>query len=388
VKLRVLVIVLLLAVGGAAVFVTLGGLPTAAGADTSKYLTAAATTGNVTQSVAATGTVAATETWALAFGGPPQLVADGATPTAGSGTWRVASVKAAVGQAVKKGALLATASTSDLDAQLTSARTSLRSARIQERQAKATLDAASGTAAIRQAKIQYYAAVNARREATTTVSNLRTQIREARIVAPIDGTITAVDIAPGSDSTGTAFTIASSTYDVTADVAESDISSVSMGQDATVTVAAIDAAIQGKVSAIAPAASSSDSSGVVSFPVTVTLTGGPSTLRPGMTTDITIVSASADNVLTIPSEALRGSTGSYRVQVLGADGVPVSRDVAVGLVTATTSEIKSGLTEGEIVVTGTAAQRAATSGNGNGNGRNSFGGGLALPGGGVTFSKP
>jgi RND family efflux transporter MFP subunit len=220
------------------------------------------------------------------------------------------------------------------------------------------------------------------------VANLRTQIREARIVAPIDGTITAVDLAPGSDSTGTAFTIASSTYDVTADVAESDISSVSMGQDATVTVAAIDAAIQGKVSAIAPAASSSSgSSGVVSFPVTVTLTGAPGALRPGMTTDVTIVSASADNVLTIPSEALRGSTGSYRVQVLGADGVPVSRDVTVGLVTATTSEIRSGLTEGEVVVTGTSAQRAATSGNGNG--RNGFGGGgLAVPGGGVTFSKP
>ena len=45
-------------------------------------------------------------------------------------------------------------------------------------------------------------------------------------------------------------------------------------------------------------------------------------------------------------------TGDYSVMVLGADGQPQAKPVEVGLVTNTTAEIKSGLTEGEAVVTG------------------------------------
>jgi hypothetical protein len=90
-----------------------------------------------------------------------------------------------------------------------------------------------------------------------------------------------------------------------------------------------------------------------------------------------------DRRLTIPSAALRGTTGSYRVQVLGTDGMPVSRDVTVGLVTSSLAEVMSGLSDGELVVTGTASQlaNAGTSG-----GR--FGGGaIGVPGGG-TFVRP
>jgi hypothetical protein len=166
---------------------------------------------------------------------------------------------------------------------------------------------------------------------------------------------------------------------------------MSVGQDATVTVGAIDATIQGTVSAIAPTAGDSSGSGsVVSYPVTVTLTGAPSALRAGMTADITIVTASATNVLTIPAEALRGTAGNYRVQVMGADGTPTLTAVEVGLVTSTTAEIKSGLTEGETVVTGTAADRTATSGSGtNGfGGRGIGGGGVTVNGGGPVFTRP
>ena len=37
---------------------------------------------------------------------------------------------------------------------------------------------------------------------------------------------------------------------------------------------------------------------------------------------------------------------------MGADGTPTAKPVEVGLVTNTTAEIKSGLTEGQAVVTG------------------------------------
>ena len=107
------------------------------------------------------------------------------------------------------------------------------------------------------------------------------------------------------------------------------------------------------MSAIAPAAGDSSGSGdVVSYPVTVTLTGAPSALRAGMTADITIVTDSATNVLTIPPRrcAARPATSGPGAPGRRHAGL---KPVEVGLVTSTTAEITSGLTEGEAVVTGT-----------------------------------
>ncbi len=388
-KLKLFVIVLLVVAGGAAVATSVGGLQLTGTANATQYLTSPATTGDVTDSVAATGTIASTQGYDLGFGAAPVLTTD-ASAAAGTGTWTVTEVKAQVGQSVKQGDVLAKASTADLQQQLLSAEASLRAARLGEKQAKEALEDASGTDAVRQAKVGRYNATNARREAQQQVDDLRTQIRYATLVAPIDGTITAVNIGTGLDSTGTAISMSTSTYEVTADVVESDISSMTVGQDATITVDAIDATIQGTVSAIAPTAGESSGSGsVVSYPVTVTLTGAPSALRPGMTADITIVTASAADVLTIPAEALRGTAGDYRVQVLGADGTPTTKPVSVGLVTSTTAEITSGLTEGEAVVTGTAADRAATSGSNNGFSRGFGGSGpVVVNGGPGELTKP
>ena len=71
-KLKLLVIVALVVAGGAAVFVSVGGgLPFAGNANATQYLTAAASTGDVTDSVAATGTIAANPAYDLGFGAAP-----------------------------------------------------------------------------------------------------------------------------------------------------------------------------------------------------------------------------------------------------------------------------------------------------------------------------
>ena len=71
-KLKILAIVALGAIGVGAAFVAVGGLPASAATPT-KYLTSAATTGDVTKDVAATGTVATTASYGLAFGTPAHL---------------------------------------------------------------------------------------------------------------------------------------------------------------------------------------------------------------------------------------------------------------------------------------------------------------------------
>jgi membrane fusion protein, macrolide-specific efflux system len=383
VKLKLLAVVVLLLVGGAAVFVSLGGLP-AQGVTPSRYLTATAAVGDVTDAVAATGTIVPTASYALGFGADPQLLTD-TTANVGTGTWHVTDVTAVVGKTVKKGDLLASADTADLELQLKIATNVLANATLEETIAKETLDDTSGTSATRRAWIAYRNARTARWQATQQRDDLLAQRTRATLVSPIDGIVTEVAIATGSDATGTAITVATSTFEVTAEVVESDVTSMQVGQPSTVTVDAIGARIDGSVSAIAPAPASVSGSGdVVSYPVTVTIGTAPTELRAGMTAEITIVTASATNVLNVPSEALQGTTGSYRVQVVGTDGAVVTRNVTVGLVTSTTAEIRSGLAAGDVVVTGiSSAQQGTTTGGGGGGPGGGFG-----PGGGRFVPQP
>jgi hypothetical protein len=88
----------------------------------------------------------------------------------------------------------------------------------------------------------------------------------------------------------------------------------------------------------------------------------------------------------VPAAALVGTTGNYAVRILGADGQPQVKQVDVGLVTSSLAEIKSGLDQGEAVITGTASDRTQTTvTNGFGPGGGTFiggGGGGRFTGGG------
>jgi len=193
--------------------------------------------------------------------------------------------------------------------------------------------------------------------------------------------VTAVNVVKGLDApTGDAIVVAGSGLQVTAEVVESDLAKVVVGQTATVSISALGASVTGKVTAIAPTATDG-SNGVVSYATTIVLTDAPKAARAGMTADVTINVASATGVLTVPVAALRGSAGDYSVLVLDATGQPVPKAVEVGLVTASQAEITSGLADGEAVVIGVnTAQNQTTVTNGGGFNRGLGGGGVAVPG--------
>lgn len=367
-KLKVAVIVVLLLLGAGAVFVALGGLPRN-GSASSTLLTAVVTRGDVIDEVAATGTVAASASYGLAFGSPARPITDdGAATSAGSSTaWHVSEVSVRVGDAVKAGAVLATADTTDLERELTLATANVRVARIQRTIAEEALDGAETTDAKRQAKMDLYTAQNRVIEAEQTYADLTAQIGSPTVVAPVDGIVTHVNVVAGLDApSGDAVVIDATGFRLTADVVENDVSSIGVGQAATVTVDAIDAEIGATVTAIAPVASSAGAGGIVSFAVTVGLDDPPAALRPGMTADVTITTATATNVLRVPVAALGGANGAYTVQVVDASGAAQTRAVTVGLVTASFVEITAGLAEGETVVTGTINQQQGVTGPGGG----------------------
>jgi RND family efflux transporter MFP subunit len=377
-KLKIFAIILLAVVGIGAAFVAAGGLPASA-ASTSQYLTRQAATGDVVNDVAATGTVAASGSYGVAFGSPDHLAGAAAS---GSGTWSVKSVDVKVGDTIKAGAVLATADTADLKRQLAEATVSLESARLQLKIARKALADADTTPTTRQAKINVNSAKNQVSDQRSTIDDLKEQISFATLTAPIDGTVTAVNIDPGLIApTGDAIVIDTSALEVTADVVESDLASMAIGQTATISITAVDAEVTGTVTSIAPTTTGSTTGGVVSYPVTVSLDDAPATVRAGMTADITITIDSATNVLTVPSTALRGGTGSYSVLVLGTDGEPTAQSVDVGLIASDVAEITSGLTEGQQVVTGVANTQTGTDTTTGGFGGGLGGGGAFPPGG-------
>jgi macrolide-specific efflux system membrane fusion protein len=367
--------VVLLAVGiGAVVYAVTGG-PGGSRASNAQYLTATATTGNVVDAADATGSLRRATTYDLGFGVPPTVEDASGTGGGGSGTWSVSAVKVAVGDVVKKGAVLASADTAAVRRDLAAAQASLSAAKTQKTIAKTTLDDASGTDAIRQARIGYQNAVAQYTQAQGQVADLKTQIALATIRAPADGTIVAVNIVVGADtSSGPAISLASGPLEAVAEYTETDLPSLKVGQSASVTVEAIGATIDGKVAAIAPVSDSSSGS-VVTYSVTIELTSAPADARPGMSASTSVTIAQASDVLTVPAVALSGSALSgYSVRVIGQDGSVETRGVTVGLVTSTEAEIQSGLQSGEAVVIGTTATQSTTT-----NG----GGGFGFPGGGV-----
>jgi RND family efflux transporter MFP subunit len=354
---------------------TVGGLPSSAAA-TSTYLTSTAAVADVSDDVAATGAIASSKSWALVFG----AAADSAASQSGSpASWLVSAVKVKVGDPVKKGAVLATATNTSLRVSIASATSKVNTATIELATAQDAYDAATTTAQLRQTKIALLNARDGLAQAKAALADLNAQLSHAGLVAPADGIVTVINLTVGADApVADAIDLAAATFQVTANVVESDVATLQIGQPATVTVSAISADLTGSVTAIAPVAEASTSGGVVSYAVTVSLQAPPPSLRPGMTADVTVTTASASGVLAVPAAAIRGTSGAYTVLVLTAAGTSESRPVTVGLMTSSLVEVKSGLNAGDVVITGTASQQRATTGGQGGNG-------IVVPGGGGGF---
>ena len=69
----------------------------------------------------------------------------------------------------------------------------------------------------------------------------------------------------------------------------------------------------------------------------------------GATVTLDVITEKASNALVLPVEAVAGSQGSGKVDVIKADGTRETRDVVLGLTDGKVIEIKSGLTGDETV---------------------------------------
>jgi hypothetical protein len=211
---------------------------------------------------------------------------------------------------------------------------------------------------------------------------------------PTGSVLTAWSVNLGSHvSSGTALAsvVSPSRLSASASISQSDIASLKVGQKAQMTIDGYDSdAFTGRIGFISsePASSSSTSGSSTStqYSITVAPQDLPSLAKSGMTGTLDIVIQQAADVLMVPTTAVSGSSTTSYVRIM-QDGQPVFRQVQTGMATSSYTEITSGLTAGETVVTGQYTEGAdSTSSNSTqGSGGGLLQGGGGFPGGGAGF---
>ncbi len=152
-----------------------------------------------------------------------------------------------------------------------------------------------------------------------------------RLVAPVDGTILAVNLTAGQqvNAGSSAVTLARrDNLELQVNVAEVDVSKLSLGQPAQITLDALPGEeFAGEVVSIAPAADSQ--SGVVNYPVTIRLINPDSRVLSGMTSVAVLVNEAAGAGWLVPATAVSQAGDGTQVVVL-RNGAPTPVAVTVG----------------------------------------------------------
>ncbi|MEJ5309761.1 MAG: efflux RND transporter periplasmic adaptor subunit [Anaerolineae bacterium] len=227
---------------------------------------------------------------------------------------------------------------------------------------------------IRQAELQI-------EQAELNLEQAQARLDEARLTAPFAGLVAAVNVQEGVAATpgAAAFTLVDDSQfyvDVTVD--EIDIGKLSIGQKAEVTLDAYpDRHIEGVVESIAPGAL--NVGGIISYRLRVRLSPPPAsppsggtergasppsggteggdewegTIRDGMTASVVIYTDRVEDVLLAPNWAIRADQSSGETvlycYVLNTAGVPERRPITRGRYDDSSTEILSGLQEGDTV---------------------------------------
>jgi HlyD family secretion protein len=122
-----------------------------------------------------------------------------------------------------------------------------------------------------------------------------------------------------------------------------------LGSEATINLTAYpDTVFRAAVSEISDA--ETDSSGNVTYDVTVTITGDVSGLFQGMTGDITFISEETADVLYVSRRALITEGDNTYVKVRDEKGKVKKIQVTTGFTDGTYTEITGGLSEGDTVL--------------------------------------
>jgi len=194
------------------------------------------------------------------------------------------------------------------------------------------------------------------------------RLSKTRVYAPIDGTVTTLDIKVGETAIASSTNIPGSslmtianpaTIQTEVNVDEADIANVEVGQKAqVVAIAYPDQPVEGVIESIAVSAKIATGQQGQSFAIKIRLLEPEKiTLRPGMTCRAEIFTATKGGVLAAPIQSILvnedlSTDAVTRDVFVNRNGRAVKVSVEVGIADDTYQEIVNGLKPGDEVVTG------------------------------------
>ena len=217
-------------------------------------------------------------------------------------------------------------------------------------------------------------------QSVATLARAQDDLNKTRVTAPMTGIVVRRAVEEGEvavigtmNNPGTVLlTVADLTVmEAELEVDETDIGTIQLGQKATVTVDAFPGKkFQGDVTEIGNSPIVSETTGTTSqeatdFKVTVTLDNPGVALRPGLTADGEIVTATRDSAVTVPIQALvirdvsKGKTNLPKEErekegvFLVQSGKAVFKPVKTGIMGELDIEVTQGLSGNEEIVSGT-----------------------------------
>lgn len=211
------------------------------------------------------------------------------------------------------------------------------------------------------------------------------------ISAPFNGLIGKITLHVGDAVTGSTLftTLTADQLEGQITLNEVDIANVKLGNQVTVSFDALPAlTLTGRIIQID--AVGTVSQGVVTYTAKIGFDAVNQELKPGMSLNATVITDSSQNVLLVPSAAVKSQGATHYVEVIDpatiatindagtivtTTSVPTRQTVVLGKANDTQTEIVSGMQEGQQVVTQTTNPSASTT-----RSTSSTAGGLRIPG--------
>ena len=212
---------------------------------------------------------------------------------------------------------------------ITSATSGLSSAQTSLQDAVRTNSSGAAPLDVQSAQLSLTKAQNAYQDALDTLANYSVR-------APFAGTIAKVSVQKFDTAGGSAAAATLITDQQFAELSlnETDAAKVQAGQPATLTFDAIDGlTLDGSVAEIDSVGTVTQ--GVVSYTVKIGLGAGDDRVRPGMTVNATIVTASKTAALVVPSAAIKSQGNAYYVEVAVNDSAAQAQGMATGTASTT-----------------------------------------------------
>ncbi|MFH1423503.1 MAG: HlyD family efflux transporter periplasmic adaptor subunit [Candidatus Nealsonbacteria bacterium] len=228
---------------------------------------------------------------------------------------------------------------------------------------------------VENARLAVESAQNAVTQKEEALSDAKEKLDEYNIRAPFSGSIASINDKIKIDdavSSGTVLaTLITKQKIAQISLNEIDAAKVKVGQKVTLTFDALpDVSITGKVMEVDTVGTASQ--GVVSYGVKIALDSGEDTVKPGYSVTADIITDAKQDVLVLPNGAIKSQGDSYYVELVDANAdsqltqqllanvsgtilqnPPNTQQVEVGLSDDVSTEIISGLKEGDIVVAST-----------------------------------